>query len=670
MTPLPVNSYLILDILNLSPSQEEGFSGYCTVRDTLNNTDVNIDPMQTPGRRPEAYSKAGSYQKKIPRSPMKLVSYSQRRTQYKKTAEIVVSQSIDDLNKITEKYKDMKSHRRTEYHKLRQIRKVEKQVDRSLIIDETDEDRQNELFGDLAPIDGLREELFEETKTRPDFRNTISYKIDSDKSRSGQKNPFDEVSSESEENFCEDNIEEHDDISTPKSNVQFHTNMVNSQRPIPGPLKHLYENDDSMLEVIKETEDHLVTPEKPQEMKTLQHSRTLRFNKPNPERKPVREEPKKQSRFSKLEESKSSRRNLRNTITSSKNTHTPKKRFGFKATSTKPTPAKEESPNPPPKQQKIPKALQHLHKPTQPQTSKLPSNPKNPQNTQKSLKTPKTLKTLKSSKTTKFSNPTQQIQKPTPQTSLKPKPTHMTKASSKPNICPSKPYTNTIPSSAEKSDSKNTQDSPSTGEKKKKIFKRKPVTNTKDTKKEEADKERKRKMMAERKLLLKKKISAIKIQKYWKARYRRRKMRLEYLRYNSAVRMIQRWIRGSIERIRERKRVVQYYGEYTEQITKIQREYRDFRAKPKKLNVKKFKSTLEATLIGWKVRRILAVLKKDKEHMEAIELTKLREDIKGQEDNLFFNQILEKLPEKFDMFHKTLDQMLESHDWPEKPVVK
>jgi len=92
--------------------------------------------------------------------------------------------------------------------------------------------------------------------------------------------------------------------------------------------------------------------------------------------------------------------------------------------------------------------------------------------------------------------------------------------------------------------------------------------------------------------------------------------------------------------------------------------------KPKKINIRKFKSTLLATLIGWKVRRILAVLKQDKETSEAIELTKLREDIKDQEDNLFFNQILEKLPEKFDNFHLRLSEMLNSQKWPEKPITK
>lgn len=53
-------------------------------------------------------------------------------------------------------------------------------------------------------------------------------------------------------------------------------------------------------------------------------------------------------------------------------------------------------------------------------------------------------------------------------------------------------------------------------------------------------KEEKRKMMEERKLLLKKKLSAIKIQKFWKMRRRRRNLKLDHLKFISAVRRIQR----------------------------------------------------------------------------------------------------------------------------------
>lgn len=56
--------------------------------------------------------------------------------------------------------------------------------------------------------------------------------------------------------------------------------------------------------------------------------------------------------------------------------------------------------------------------------------------------------------------------------------------------------------------------------------------------------ERKRKMMEERKILLKKKISAIKIQKFWQSRARRRKMKLDHIRYNASIRIIQKWYKA------------------------------------------------------------------------------------------------------------------------------
>lgn len=56
--------------------------------------------------------------------------------------------------------------------------------------------------------------------------------------------------------------------------------------------------------------------------------------------------------------------------------------------------------------------------------------------------------------------------------------------------------------------------------------------------------ERKRKMMEERKVLLKKKISAIKIQKFWQARARRRKIKLDHIKYNASIRIIQKWYKS------------------------------------------------------------------------------------------------------------------------------
>jgi hypothetical protein len=61
---------------------------------------------------------------------------------------------------------------------------------------------------------------------------------------------------------------------------------------------------------------------------------------------------------------------------------------------------------------------------------------------------------------------------------------------------------------------------------------------------DEEIRERKRKMMDERKILLKKKISAIKIQKFWRTRARRRKVKLDFIKYNASIRIIQKWYKA------------------------------------------------------------------------------------------------------------------------------
>lgn len=86
----------------------------------------------------------------------------------------------------------------------------------------------------------------------------------------------------------------------------------------------------------------------------------------------------------------------------------------------------------------------------------------------------------------------------------------------------------------------------------------KPELKATPTKPEDLEaKERKRKMMAERKLLLKKKLSAIKIQKYWRQRARKRRMRLEILKHKSAVRILQKWAKGVIGKLKAKREILE-----------------------------------------------------------------------------------------------------------------
>jgi len=86
--------------------------------------------------------------------------------------------------------------------------------------------------------------------------------------------------------------------------------------------------------------------------------------------------------------------------------------------------------------------------------------------------------------------------------------------------------------------------------------------------------------------------------------------------------------------------------------------------------VPRFKLKLLATLVGWKVRRVLAVLNTDTEVREAIDVIKMYEDTKTQGENLFFKQLKEKFPTMIELFHNKLNELMESTQWLEKPVVK
>ena len=141
--------------------------------------------------------------------------------------------------------------------KLREAKKAEK----AALLEEKERedelferDREDELFGDLEEIDQERVSL--QTSSRNNImRNTVSYKK-TNKTNENFDNPFDQNSSISEENFHEENMEEFDDISTPKANVQFHTSKITPQRTIPSAIKRTLVTPEAGLEIIKEAEDN------------------------------------------------------------------------------------------------------------------------------------------------------------------------------------------------------------------------------------------------------------------------------------------------------------------------------------------------------------------------------------------------------------------------------
>ena len=70
------------------------------------------------------------------------------------------------------------------------------------------------------------------------------------------------------------------------------------------------------------------------------------------------------------------------------------------------------------------------------------------------------------------------------------------------------------------------------------------------------------------------------------------------------------------------------------------------------------------------MRRVFAILNTDAEIREAIDVIKMYEDTKTQGENLFFKQLKEKFPTMIELFHCKLNELMESNQWPEKPVVK
>lgn len=153
----------------------------------------NIEEIQTPAKRMDGYATIGSHHKTVQKSPMKLVSYSQRRTQYKKKSNMAVSQSIGDLNQISERYRDKNNStlRKTDFQKLRDNKKAQK-AEKVDISHEPEADRELALFGDLELADDSNINLNRTYRQRATESKSLRYKLESDHSNSGNKNPFDE----------------------------------------------------------------------------------------------------------------------------------------------------------------------------------------------------------------------------------------------------------------------------------------------------------------------------------------------------------------------------------------------------------------------------------------------------------------------------------------------
>ena len=134
---------------------------------------------------------------------------------------------------------------------------------------------------------------------------------------------------------------------------------------------------------------------------------------------------------------------------------------------------------------------------------------------------------------------------------------------------------------------------------------------------------------------------------------------------NYARAVIRKYTILYLKRKKHQKEILEYHKIYhLHLIVLIQSNFRAWKHKPKKLDVKRFKSLFYSTLVGWKIRRILSYMKTLPEIKEAIDYVKLRSDLKGSgSDDMFSRQIIAQFPKKIKMFHNKFNDLLENAIW-------
>ena len=139
-------------------------------------------------------------------------------------------------------------------------------------------------------------------------------------------------------------------------------------------------------------------------------------------------------------------------------------------------------------------------------------------------------------------------------------------------------------------------------------------------------------------------------------------LRLKELRLSAAARVIQRGLRRWYSRVLHMRALLRHHGElHSEQVLLLQRKWRAWRARPKKLDVPWFKAKLLAYFKGWRLRKIIHHPKLLKLYQEVKDMLRLVLDFKrtaeeGEDTSNrreFINQIQCKyLPSRFEAFHK------------------
>lgn len=116
---------------------------------------------------------------------------------------------------------------------------------------------------------------------------------------------------------------------------------------------------------------------------------------------------------------------------------------------------------------------------------------------------------------------------------------------------------------------------------------------------------------------------------------------------------------------KEKREWLEYHQIYhLPEITYLQTKWRAWKAKPKKLNILRFKDVFLAVLQGWKIRRILSYMRTLPEIKEAIDFIKLRCDLEELNSNdMFSQQIIAQYPEKLEIFQERFYDLYENAIW-------
>jgi hypothetical protein len=120
---------------------------------------------------------------------------------------------------------------------------------------------------------------------------------------------------------------------------------------------------------------------------------------------------------------------------------------------------------------------------------------------------------------------------------------------------------------------------------------------------------------------------------------------------------------------RTKRENLEYHNTYhLDKVKHIQIKYRAIKACPKKLDVRRFKALLYGSLLGWKIRRIIAYMKTIPVIKESIDYVSLRNDITDSNPtDLFSIQIIERYPEMIRTFQTKFFDLNENAVWIKKP---